>query len=212
MSQCRRYKTTSTLDKFVSISLMEWQPISLPRPRAKILKMASHEPITQITQPIIDRFGQTDDRLWKPSRFPTLMMIDTMMIDTCRPLTLSLECPTRAIASCLILPPTSIWMERAFDVAFVPPRPSGYCATCTSGKAPPSEKSCTENSVPHLTWQTGGQRLQRTPRANHNTFSEHFLNWEHAQVMHQNIYQPYNNKIFIWGLQRLKYIYIMLRL
>ena len=41
------------------------------RPCVKILKMASHEPSVQS---IIDWFGQTDDWLWKTSRFPTLVI------------------------------------------------------------------------------------------------------------------------------------------
>ena len=49
------------------------------RPCAEILKMASHEPIMRS---IIDRFGQTDDRLWKSSRFPTLLL--TIIIVTGR--------------------------------------------------------------------------------------------------------------------------------
>ena len=65
MSLCRRYRTTSIFDKFRSISLIDITPAS-HRPCAEIFKTVSDEPIMQS---IIDRFSQTDDWLWKSSRF-----------------------------------------------------------------------------------------------------------------------------------------------
>ena len=43
----------------------------------EILKMMSHEPIMQS---IIDWCSQTDDLLWKSSRFPTLVFMYVQMI------------------------------------------------------------------------------------------------------------------------------------
>ena len=52
-------------------------------------------------------------------------------------------CPLLAISSYFVFPSASTRLVNAFDVDGWPffPMSSGYCATCTSGNAPPSPKS-----------------------------------------------------------------------
>ena len=51
---------------------MTWWLISLPCPTVRVWKISKWRPqIEPIMQSITDWFGQTDDRWWKSSRFPT---------------------------------------------------------------------------------------------------------------------------------------------
>lgn len=64
-----------------------------------------------------------------------------------RSITLSFDCPCRAIASYFIFPSASTWTAKAFDIFFFRPISNGYWATWISGKAPPSPKSCRKEKL-----------------------------------------------------------------
>ena len=85
--------------------------------------------------------------------------------------------PTLAMASYLILPVASTWTVRALDEAFLKPMERGYCATCTSGKAPPSPKSCSAKKHYHQNMYKLSQILALTeiPEKGGNVGHKHYF-------------------------------------
>ena len=75
-------------------------------------------------------------------------------------ITLSLDCPCRAIASYLIFPSGSTCMASAFDIFFFRPISRGYWATWISGKAPPSPKSSNKRGIQPFRYPYGGGSLR----------------------------------------------------